>query len=175
MTASPSIPSRLQPGEQLAPFRLETLSHGTIEVPSAGLLHLQFRRFAGCPICNLHLRTFTRDLPQLEAAKIRSVAFFHSNADELRDVPFPVVADPERTWYRRFAVEQSTFAAMHPAAMASAMRGLFLSGTHPLKAEGGTSGLPADFLIDPKGRVVAAHYGAHADDSWSVADVLKQR
>jgi peroxiredoxin len=175
MTASPSIPSRIQSGEQLAPFRLQTLSHGTIEVPSGGWLHLQFRRFAGCPICNLHLRTFTRELPQLEAAKIRSVAFFHSNADELREVPFPVVADPERTWYRRFAVEQSAFAAMHPSAMASAMRGLFLPTTHPLKAEGGPSGLPADFLIDPKGRVVAAHYGSHADDSWSVKDVLSKR
>jgi len=23
-----------------------------------GLVHLQFRRFAGCPVCNLHLRSF---------------------------------------------------------------------------------------------------------------------
>ncbi len=35
-------------------------------------------------------------------------------------------------------------------------------------------GLPADFLIDPDGRVLAAHYGTHANDQWSVDDLLRQ-
>ncbi|HMZ13123.1 MAG TPA: AhpC/TSA family protein, partial [Mycobacterium sp.] len=30
----------------------------SIRVPGPGRLHLQFRRFAGCPICSLHLRSF---------------------------------------------------------------------------------------------------------------------
>ena len=34
-------------------------------------------------------------------------------------------------------------------------------------------GLPADFLIDPDGTLVAAHQGSHADDQWSVDDLLK--
>ncbi len=38
--------------------------------------------------------------------------------------------------------------------------------------KGGRSGLPADFLVDGEGVVLAAHYGTHADDSWSVDDVL---
>ena len=33
-------------------------------------------------------------------------------------------------------------------------------------------GLPADFLIGPDGTLVAAHYGAHADDQWSVDELL---
>jgi hypothetical protein len=33
-------------------------------------------------------------------------------------------------------------------------------------------GLPADFLIDPDGSVVAVHYGRHADDQWSVDQLL---
>jgi hypothetical protein len=33
-------------------------------------------------------------------------------------------------------------------------------------------GLPADFLLDPDGTVVAAHYGRHADDQWSVDELL---
>lgn len=34
-------------------------------------------------------------------------------------------------------------------------------------------GLPADFLIDPDGTLVAAHSGSHADDQWCVDDLLK--
>jgi hypothetical protein len=33
--------------------------------------------------------------------------------------------------------------------------------------------LPADFLVDAQGRVVAAHYGRHADDHWEVDEVLR--
>ena len=36
--------------------------HGTeISIPDSNLItHLQFRRFAGCPACNLHLQSFSR-------------------------------------------------------------------------------------------------------------------
>lgn len=33
-------------------------------------------------------------------------------------------------------------------------------------------GLPADFLIGSDGRVLAAKYGSHADDQWSVDELL---
>jgi hypothetical protein len=33
-------------------------------------------------------------------------------------------------------------------------------------------GLPADFLIAPDERIVAAKYGKHADDQWSVDELL---
>jgi hypothetical protein len=42
----------------------------------------------------------------------------------------------------------------------------------PLFPAGGRYGLPADFLISPEGIVLEAHYGEHADDQWSVDDVL---
>jgi hypothetical protein len=33
-------------------------------------------------------------------------------------------------------------------------------------------GKPADFLIDPDGTIKACKYGAHADDQWSVDEML---
>jgi hypothetical protein len=33
-------------------------------------------------------------------------------------------------------------------------------------------GLPADFLIGSDGRVLAAKFGRHADDQWSVDELL---
>jgi hypothetical protein len=37
------------------------------------LIHLQFRRFAGCPVRNLHLRSVVRRHEEVEAAGIREV------------------------------------------------------------------------------------------------------
>ncbi|GAA2415939.1 hypothetical protein [Nonomuraea africana] len=33
-------------------------------------------------------------------------------------------------------------------------------------------GLPADFLIDPGGRILAHRYGRHANDQWEVDELL---
>ncbi|GAB3809194.1 hypothetical protein GCM10027605_43400 [Micromonospora zhanjiangensis] len=41
-----------------------------------------------------------------------------------------------------------------------------------LRQENGRLGLPADFLIDGDGRVLAVRYGEHAYDQWSVDELL---
>jgi peroxiredoxin len=160
----------------LEPLTLDTLSHGSLRVPTGGLVHLQFRRFAGCPICSLHLRSFANGLTRLEAAGVETVAFFHSSAETMRpfhgDLPFPVVPDPERRWYGRFGVERSLVSALHPKAMWAAVQGLVRAPSHLLRGEGGKDGLPADFLVGPKGEVLAEHYGRHPDDHWELQEVV---
>jgi hypothetical protein len=37
---------------------------------------------------------------------------------------------------------------------------------------GGPFGLPADFLIEPSGRISAVKYGTDAYDQWSVDELL---
>jgi peroxiredoxin len=145
------------------------------------LVHLQFRRFAGCPICNLHLRSIVRRHDEITAAGIREVVFFHSPADELReytaDLPFATIADPQKRYYREFGVESAPRALLDPRAWGAIIRGsaLTLLGRNRapvIKQDGGHLGLPADFLIDARGAVVAAKYGKHADDQWSVDELL---
>ena len=41
-----------------------------------------------------------------------------------------------------------------------------------LAPEGGVLGLPADFLINADGKIVASHYGRYAYDQWSVDELL---
>jgi hypothetical protein len=36
----------------------------------------------------------------------------------------------------------------------------------------GTFGLPADFLVAPDGKLIAVKHGKHADDQWSVDELL---
>lgn len=145
------------------------------------LVHLQFRRFAGCPICNLHLQSFVARHDEITAAGIREVVFFHSPVAELAehtaDLPFATVADPDKDTYRRFGVEAGPRALLDPRSWPAIIRGgsLTLRGRFRAPAArqtGGRLGLPADFLIGPDGTVLAAKYGVHADDQWSVDEML---
>jgi peroxiredoxin len=153
-----------------------------IQVPDPQrLVHLQFRRFAGCPICNLHLASFARRHEEISAAGVREVVFFHSPADKLREhiagLPFATIADPTKRFYREFGVESSPRALLDPRAWSSTVRGSTLTALGRFRApairqEGGHLGLPADFLVDNQGAVIAAKYGKHANDQWSVDELL---
>jgi peroxiredoxin len=149
-----------------------------------GLTHIQFRRFAGCPVCNLHLRSFVRRRAEVEAL-LREVVVFHSPAEDLaahsRDIPFSLVADPAKALYMAYGVEAGPRALLDPRAwpticraVAAALPEVILARRPlpPLFPQGGRYGLPADFLVSADGIVLAARYGRHADDHWSVDAVL---
>jgi peroxiredoxin len=168
---------KLRVGQQIEPFIVKTI-HGaqqTVPDPVRKLTHLQFRRFSGCPICNFHLRTFIKSADQLNAADIQEVVLFHSTATEMskfqNDIPFVTVADPEKALYKKFGVDKSLLATLHPRALWAGIRGAIL-GKVGLKVENGPFGLPADILINREGIVVAVKYGAHAYDQWTVDELL---
>lgn len=168
---------KLRPDTVLPPLALRTLKGDLVAVPSGGpeFVHLQFRRFAGCPVCNTHLRTFARRAAEIEAAGVHEIVFFHSSASELEKhqaaLPFTTVPDPDKTHYRAFGVETSLLAALHPKAMWAALQGV-ARGTFGLNMEHGPVGLPADVLVAPTGKVLAVKYGTHAADQWEVDDLL---
>lgn len=169
---------KVQVGQIIPSFTVQTIQGSSLTVPESPpkFTHLQFRRFAGCPICNLHLHTFFKSYDQIEAAGIREVIFFHSSASEMKkyqkDIAFAAVADPRKTFYAQFGVGRSIWASLHPRSLWAAVKGMAL-GKMGLKMENGPLGLPADILIDQKGTVVAAKYGAHADDQWEVSELLR--
>jgi peroxiredoxin len=176
----------LEPDAVIEPLELHALSGDIVRVPDAGqLVHLQFRRFAGCPVCNLHLRSFMRRHAELTAAGIREVAFFHSTAEDLRayeeEFPFAVIPDPDRLIYRRFGVEYSPRGLLDPRAWPAIVRAVASALVRVVRGErrpppavpkGGRYGLPANLLVNGSGRVVASKYGRHIDDVWSVDEVL---
>ena len=173
-------------GDVVRPRRLATVDGPPVAVPDPDrLVHLQLRRFAGCPVCNLHLRSVVRRHDEVTAAGVREVVVFHSTADALRphaaDLPFAVVPDPGKELYRAFGVESSPRAVLDPRAWPAIVRGVARvlaeaargrRAALRLDARGGRLGLPADVLVAPSGRVVAAHYGVHAGDQWTVDEVL---
>jgi peroxiredoxin len=182
----PAQPKRLGPDGLVSPRNLTPVCGPPLSVPDADrLVHLQFRRFAGCPICNLHLRSVVQRHQEIEAAGIREVVVFHSPAEELRqhtaDLPFATIADPAKRLYAEFGVESAPRALLSPRVWGPLLRAVLRSAWTILRGRerppsssphGGRLGLPADFLIDPTGRVIAAKYGNHAYDQWSVDELL---
>ncbi len=180
--ADPTVPpatsegATLTVGDRVGPLSVETLAHGHLPIPGPTLLLLQFRRFAGCPICNLHLRSFAQRIDEVRAHDVEPVAIFHSSAEDMAPyqgaLPFPAIPDPERSLYRRFGVEKRSLAAvLHPKAMWAGMVGTFRTRSNPL-GKGEHLGLPADFLLDQEGTVLHAQYGTHASDHLEVDALL---
>ncbi|HEU5380442.1 MAG TPA: redoxin domain-containing protein [Ktedonobacteraceae bacterium] len=142
---------KCQIGEVISKHELETIRSEQVQIPHPEhLIHLQFRRFASCPICNRHLHSIVERHDEIVANGIREVVVFYSSVEEMLpyqgDLPFAAIADPEQTLYPEFGVESSTEAAPR--------------------------GLPADFLIAPDGHVLACKYGVNPHDQWSVDELL---
>lgn len=187
MTSPISVRHKVLPGETISPRVLVTIDGTRLELPDAGrVVHLQFRRFAGCPVCTLHLHSFSREHNHLEGAGIREVVVFHSTEEHLRphtvDLPFTVIADPGKRLYAEFGVESSRRSLLDPRGWTTIIRAGIrtaaevCTGRRPLpslRPHGGRFGLPGDFLIASDGRVLASKYGEHVDDNWSVSDVLR--
>jgi len=174
-SGNPGSADRIAPGNIITARELTTIQSERILLPAPGVLtHLQLRRYAGCPICNLHLHSMARRHDEIAAAGIQQIVVFHSAAEDMvphqGQLPFAAVADPGRKLYGEFGVTASARAVLHPKAWTSPLnprvypiilRGIRAGGS-PAPRHGDTAlGLPADFLIEPDGRVRAAKYGRH--------------
>lgn len=179
------VASQLPSGATIPTRRLRAMSGNKVAVPATGIwTHVQFLRFASCPICHLQLCSFADRYQEVADAGIAVVVLVCSPDNELRRyqplLPFPVVADPDWVLYRDFGLDTGLGAIANPGTWWAAIRraAAALHRNHPDRAririhDRSTSlALPADFLINPEGTVVAAHYGHHAGDQWSVGHLL---
>jgi peroxiredoxin len=166
---------KFKPGDMLPTKVMKTVSGEAIDLPDpTRLVHLQFRRFVDCPICNTHIAEFRKRVREIESAGVKEVIVFHSSPQSVRsyqkDVPFLMVGDPKKAFYKEFGVE-SSLGFMSFKALGAAVRGM-AHGHFGLRPAGGLMGLPADFLVAPSGRITAVKYGADAFDQWSVDQLL---
>lgn len=166
---------KFKQGDIVPVTTLESVNGERIKLPDPKrLVHLQFRRFVDCPICNTHIAELRGRAREIEAAGIKEVIVFHSSAKSIRSyqkgVPFVLVGDPKKALYRDFGVETS-LRFMTLKALGAAARGM-AHGHLGLRPSGGPLGLPGDFLIAPSGQIKAVKYGTHAYDQWSVDELI---
>ena len=105
--------SRGRRRQLITPRELSGVSGESVPIPAPDrLVHLQFRRFAGCPICNVHLQSIVRRHDEIANAGVREVVVFHSTDQELRryvgELPFAVILDPDKALYAEFVREVNT-------------------------------------------------------------------
>ena len=173
---------KLSAGQSFPPAALKNIHGRPVSIPdtSGRLTHLQFRRFAGCPVCNLHLQTFIQRHAELTNAGISEVVAFHSSDEELLPYqgrfPFDVIGDPEKRLYRHYGVETSIWAILNPKGWPAAFKAKRAKDNPVLNGmpKWGILGLPADFLIASDGMIQDAHYGKYGYDQWSVDEVLEK-
>jgi peroxiredoxin len=174
------VMTRLNIGDVVCRSELVNIHGRPLKIPhTERLTHLQFRRYAGCPACNVHLRSIARRHDDILAAGIREVVVFHSKRETMLqfqgELPFAAIADPAQKLYAEFGVgKMSPLSALDPRSWRAVYRALTRSPN--LRGAMGKGedhmGLPADFLIGPDGVILAAKYGAYVDDHWSVDDLL---
>jgi hypothetical protein len=182
---SAPVKAKFKTGGVIGRHQLTAAGGEAVQIPDATrLVHLQFRRFAGCAFCNIHLRSFEIRHYEIAAAGIWEVVIFRSTAEQLQrnhgEVPYTIILDPEGRLYDKFGIGSGLRAVLDPRAALMALpnlvRSIFSRRRVGLPAEGqqveGVLGFPADFLIGTDGRIIACKYGDHAGDGWSVDELL---
>lgn len=178
-----NVMKKLLKGSKLSSMTLIDVYGNSVEIPDGKrFIHLQFRRFSGCPICNVHLGRMSARSAELKANNIKEVIIFYSEdekiKDHLSDIPFILIGDPKKKIYQQFGVEKSLMSVMNPLAWPAAIFGVVKKITKPLRffptGEESMFGLPADFLISPDGTVCDLNYGKHAYDQWDFETLTKK-
>ncbi|MBL8817737.1 MAG: AhpC/TSA family protein [Planctomyces sp.] len=159
---------RLKLGDIAPAFELPDLHGNLVRLSDfAGRrLLISFHRYAACPLCNLHIHELSQASTELKSHGLEIVAIFMSGpqrvADqyESREVPFPILADPDRKAYGPYGVESSIpgmlASFVHPRAMKA-----FFSGFMPGKIDADTTTLPADFLLNSEHQIVDTWYSSN--------------
>ena len=175
---------RLLVGQKAPQFEVEDLDGRCIALEDyrGVFLLLSFYRFAGCPICNLRMCQLAQKAPDYLRQGLHLLACIDSRTPLIQQklgramYPFPVIAGLGGDLYQKYGVESSIPRAIRglltrPGALLQARRrqpGIWTSHHQP---DGRFGRLPADFLIDPGGRILAAYYGHDLGDFLPAAQV----
>jgi len=141
---------------------------------------VKFHRFSGCPVARRQLMDFIANYRELQARGYETLILLVSPAARIipvyREVPgLHIIGDADRRFYRAYDIPFSWARTFSPASWREIFRS-FVRGYLPLFRRFGTvlNGMPGDFLVDTGGCIVEQHYGGHAGDSWTVADVVSR-
>lgn len=147
---------------------------------------LSFFRSAGCPVCNTRVAQLMGSVPRWKEQGLMVVAVYESTRENLlgyvqdsterRRFPFTIIADPERRFYEAYKVETSMGKMMNGfmkgSVLSMATKGsTFGDVLAKPKQDGTMTRIGADFLIDERGVIHTAYYGAHLGDHLSL-DVI---
>lgn len=149
------------------PWRSSQNFYETIPHQDAVLL---FLRYHGCPVCQMEMANFKREIALFNQREARVFVFLQSAIATLSpllkedDWPFDIVCDPEGKIFQRYGVEPGGFLKyLYPAGLIAAIRATSRGFLHK-KFEGRETQLPAAFIITSDKTVKHAYYGKNIGD-----------
>ena len=170
---------RIQPGQPATNFSTEDIAGNAITLNAYAdrRLMLSFYRYAACPLCNLRVHDLIQHYASFSERNLNLIAVFQSPRESIRryigkqNIPFPVIADPERMLYRVYGVESSWPGFIKGSLRISTLTSALMKGFFPGKMEGIKSMVPADFLIGPDLTVQVAYYGSDIADHLPIEKI----
>lgn len=145
-------------------------------------VYLAFERNAGCPVCNLRMHEMLAKADRFVENNTVVVMVYESSHSKMKEYlgkgpyPFHFIADPTNELYNHYAVERS---------MVKIMKGLFhgllskaIKGKKlfkdPIKQDGHTDRIHAEFMIDETGKLTMAHYANFIGDHVPLDKILER-
>ena len=174
--------AKLQVGSRPPPILTQDIAGNPVRIPNtpSGFVLLTFFRGTGCPICRVRFHELETHADELKARHVDSIAIFEDKEDFLRQYTqntpsfTRLVADPDGIWYRSYRLDHSLWGVMKTMfndGMKKAAEGkALLASAHG--SAGGTR-LPAEFLIDETGNLIAVHYSSFVGDHLPIDTILQ--
>ncbi|MDD2951291.1 MAG: redoxin domain-containing protein [Sulfuricurvum sp.] len=133
---------------------------------------LSFYRYASCPFCNLRVHESIQKNDYFRSLGLEMIAVFQSPDDKLAEyvgkqpLNYPIIGDPDLQLYRLYRVETSWIGLLKAFLFRphKILTSVFLRGFFPGSIENEIQRLPADFLINPQGKIEIAYYGKDIGD-----------
>lgn len=144
--------------------------HVEVGVASGRRTLLCFFRDPACPFCNYRVYELTFRFDEFARLGLDVIAVFAADDESVKRFvakkprPFPVIADPQSVLYAAYGVQHFSRWGKVKALftrLPTLIKGLRLVGLAGLRT---TNRMPADFLIDERGRIAETWYGRDAGD-----------
>ena len=170
---------RLQEGSRAPELNTTDVQGGDVRLDNMkGKVMLSFYRYASCPFCNIRMHEIISRYDECKSVNLECIAIFESPRESIikyvgkQDMPFPVIADPEQTLYKKYCVTGSVWGFFKGSLSLRRLAQALAQGFFPGKMEGDKFMLPADFLIDSQGVIARAYYGNSISDHIPLSDVF---
>ncbi|WP_264793253.1 redoxin domain-containing protein [Aureispira anguillae] len=180
---------RLKRGDKPEAFVVEDVLGNTIslrKILKKNKVLLVFLRHAWCPVCNYRTHELIGNYNALKEAGYEVVVVYESSKKSLlpyvedHDLPYFVIADPQRELYKAFKVEFSSEKMLKSRTNTKMLthykKGMELFGDRQYAKEKGeekSSIIPADFIINKDRTLETVYYGEYIGDHLPVKELLE--
>ena len=174
------IQNQTKQGDQISELTLPNIDNSefNIDVVAGKRYLLSFYRFASCPFCNLRIHSLVQKYDELPN-NFEMIAIFDSPLENLQrftaghHAPFPILADEENTYYRKFGVRRSLLGVLKGGIlrMPTVLYAMFAKGYIPWTVKGSMTTMPLDILVDESAIVQSAYYGKDEGDHMPFSQI----